>query len=119
MKSYKELQVWQKGYKLCLDIYRITKHFPKEEQYGLTAQMRISAVSIPSNIAEGYGRKSRKEYIQLLYVAYGSMCELETQLSISKDLGYIDTKNAVSVQQGIGDVERMLKTLIKSLEAKP
>lgn len=81
--------------------------------------MRISAVSIPSNIAEGYGRKSRKEYIQLLYVAYGSMCELETQLSISKDLGYIDTKNAVSVQQGIGDVERMLKTLIKSLEAKP
>jgi len=118
LKNYKELQVWQRGYKLCLDIYKITKHFPKEEQYGLTAQMRRSAVSIPSNIAEGYGRKSRKEYIQLLYVAYGSTCELETQLSISKDLEYIDNENAVGVQQGIGDVERMLQALIKSLEAK-
>lgn len=118
LKNYKELKVWQKAYELCLDVYQITKHFPKEEQYGLTAQMRRSAVSIPSNIAEGYGRKSRKEYIQLLYVAYGSTCELETQLSISKDLEYINTENAVNVQQGIGDVERMLQALIKSLESK-
>jgi four helix bundle protein len=76
LKNYKELKVWQRSYQLCLDIYKITKCFPKEELYSLTSQMRRAAISISSNIAEGYGRKTTKEYIQSLYIAYGSLCEL-------------------------------------------
>ena len=89
LKNYKELKVWEKAYKLCLDIYRVTKRFPKEEIYGLTSQIRRSAVSIPSNIAEGYGRKTTSEYVRFLYIAYGSVCELETQTMISGDLDYM------------------------------
>ena len=68
LKNYKELKVWQKSYKLCLEIYRITAKFPKEERYGLTSQIRRSVVSIPSNIAEGYGRKTTRDYIRMLYI---------------------------------------------------
>ncbi|MBI5096602.1 MAG: four helix bundle protein [Nitrospirae bacterium] len=89
LKSYKELKVWQKAYHLCIEIYKITKDFPKEERYVLTSQVRRASVSVPSNIAEGYGRKTTREYIQALYVAYGSNCELETQILLSGDLGYI------------------------------
>jgi len=89
-----------------------------EEKYGLTSQIRRSAVSVPSNIAEGYGRKSTKEYLQLLYIAYGSVCELETQLLLSGDLGYGKAADLEKLQQDMGDVERMLKALIKSLENK-
>jgi len=89
-----------------------------EEKYGLTSQVRRAAVSVPSNIAEGYGRKSTKEYLQLLYVAYGSICELETQILLSGDLKYIETGDLERLQQETGDVERMLKALIKSLENK-
>ena len=91
LKNYKELKVWQKSYELCLEIYRITAKFPKEERYGLTSQIRRAAVSVPSNIAEGYGRKTTPEYIRFLYIAYGSNCELETQILLSGDLGYIET----------------------------
>jgi four helix bundle protein len=118
LKNYKDLKVWQKAYQLCITIYKLTKHFPKEEQYGLTSQIRRSAVSVPSNIAEGYGRKTTQEYIQSLYIAYGSHCELETQIMISKDLGYIKSDDFQELQQDIGDVERMLKALIKSLQNK-
>jgi hypothetical protein len=75
IKNYKELKVWQKSYQLCLEVYRVTKGFPKEELYGLTSQMRRAALSIPCNIAEGYGRKTTPEYIRSLYRAYGSPCE--------------------------------------------
>ena len=71
LKNYKELKVWQKSYELCLKIYRMTTKFPKEEKYGLTAQIRRSAVSIPSNIAEGYGRKTTLDYVRMLYISYG------------------------------------------------
>ena len=118
LKNYKDLKVWQKAYQLCITIYRLTKHFPKEEQYGLTSQIRRSAVSVPSNIAEGYGRKTTQEYMQSLYIAYGSHCELETQIMLSKDLGYIKSDDSRELQQNIGDVERMLKALIKSLQNK-
>lgn len=80
LKNYKELKVWQRSYQLCLEIYKTTKRFPKEETYGLTSQIRRSAVFIPSNIAEGYGRKTTLEYVRSLYIAYGSNCELETQM---------------------------------------
>jgi four helix bundle protein len=119
LKNYKELKVWQKAYQLCLRIYEITKNFPKEERYGLVSQIRRSAISVPSNIAEGYGRKTVGEYIQALYIAYGSYCELETQVLISGDLRYIKAEDLEMLQKDLGDVERMLKGLIKSLEKKP
>jgi len=87
-QSYKDLIVWQKSYKLVLRIYEITKSFPKSETYGLSQQMRRAAVSIPSNIAEGYGRKHKAEYHQFLSIAYGSMTELETQYMLAVDLKY-------------------------------
>jgi len=89
LKNYKELKVWQKSYELCLTIYKITKEFPSDERYSLTQQIRRCAVSVPSNIAEGYGRKSTPEYVRFLYIAYGSICELETQILLAGDLGYI------------------------------
>ncbi|HIJ72435.1 MAG TPA: four helix bundle protein [Planctomycetes bacterium] len=88
-KSFKDLIVWQKSYKLVLEIYKTTRDFPKSEDYGLSQQMRRAAVSIPSNIAEGYGRKHKAEYNQFLSIAYGSLLELETQFLLAKDLNYI------------------------------
>jgi four helix bundle protein len=119
LRNYKDLKVWQRSYELCIDIYKITKGFPKEETYGLTSQIRRSAVSVPSNIAEGYGRKTTSDYIRSLYIAYGSNCELETQILLSGDLGYIEAGELKKLQDGIGEVERMLKALIKALENKP
>jgi four helix bundle protein len=118
LKNYKELKVWQKAYQLCLKVYRITKGFPREERYGLTSQIRRAAVSISSNIAEGYGRKTTPEYIRSLYLAYGSNCELETQVLLSGDLDYIKAKEMEELQGDIVEIERMLKALIKSLENK-
>jgi four helix bundle protein len=118
LRNYKELKVWQKSYQLCLGIYRITRRFPKEEIYGLTSQIRRAAVSVPCNIAEGYGRKTTPEYIRALYIAYGSNCELETQILLSGDLGYIEAEQSKKLRDEIGEVERMLKALIKSLENK-
>lgn len=119
LKNYRDLKVWQKSYQLCLEIYKATKEFPKEERYGLRSQIRRAAVSVPSNIAEGYGRKTTQDYIRFLYVAYGSNCELETQLLLAGDLGYIKTVEQLKkLGADIGEVERMLKALIKSLENK-
>lgn len=89
LRSFKELIVWQKAYKLVLEIYKLTKDFPKSETYGLSQQMRKAAISIPSNIAEGYGGKYKAEYHQFLSIAYGSLSELETQYLLFIDLGYI------------------------------
>ncbi|NWF76554.1 MAG: four helix bundle protein [Nitrospirae bacterium] len=118
LKNYKDLKVWQKSYQVCLDIYKITKGFPKEERYSLISQIRRAAISVPSNIAEGYGRKTTPEYLRSLYVAYGSNCELETQVLLSGDLGYIKNERLKKIQSDIAEVERMLKGLIKSLENK-
>jgi four helix bundle protein len=118
LKSYKDLKVWQKSYHLCLSIYKTTDNFPKHELFNLISQIRRSAVSLPSNIAEGYGRKTTPEYLRSLYIAYGSYCELETQVSLSGDLQYINSNKLVSLQKDIAEVERMLKALINSLESK-
>ena len=93
-KSFKDLIVWQKAYQLVLEIYKITNEFPQRETYGLMQQMRRAAISIPSNISEGYGRQHTKEYRQFLAMAYGSLAELETQYLLSIDLRYI-SKNEV------------------------
>jgi four helix bundle protein len=87
--SREKTKGWQKAYKLCLEIYKITKNFPNEEKYGLSSQMRRAAVSIPSNITEDYGRKTIPDYIRCLYIAYGSTYELEAQTLLSKNLGYL------------------------------
>jgi len=118
LKNYKELQVWQKAYQVCLEIYRLTKSFPQDERYGLTSQIRRAAVSVPSNIAEGYGRKTTNEYIQALYIAYGSTCEIETQALLAGDLGYIEDAELQKLLTDIGDLERMLKGLLNSLKTK-
>ena len=119
LKNYKDLKVWQKSYKLCLEVYRITAKFPKEEKYGLTSQIRRSAVSIASNIAEGNGRQTTKDYIRMPYISYGSVCELETQILLSGDLDLIEKGELATLKNDIAEIERMLKALIKSLENKP
>ena len=118
MQSYKELFVYQKGYQLSLEIYRVTNNFPKEELYGIVSQMRRAAISIPCNIAEGYRRGHRKEYIQFLYIAQGSCGELETLLSLSWDLSYINEENFAKLYKIQEDVSRLLRALINSL-SKP
>src|SRR5690606_35660521 len=90
MKTHKDLEVWKKSIELVTEIYQVTKNFPKEEIYGLTSQIRRSAVSVPSNIAEGAARQFNKEYIQFLYIALGSLMELDTQLIIAKNNDFID-----------------------------
>ena len=116
IRNYKDLIVWQKAYQLCLDVYKVTKVFPKEERYGLISQIRRSSVSVPSNIAEGHGRKSKAEYIQFLYIANGSLCELETQILLADDLNFTKDDSLRKVQKNIGNVERLLKGLINSLK---
>ena len=118
LKSFKELKVWQKAYLLCLEMYKVTSGFPGDEKFGLTSQMRRAAVSIPSNIAEGYGRKTIPDYVRSLYIAYGSNCELETQTLLSGDLEYLNKNKKESLIEKINEVERMLMALIKSLENK-
>ena len=88
--SFKDLIVWQKSYRLVLEIYKMTEGFPKTETYGLSQQIRKAAVSIPSNIAEGYGRKHKAEYNQFLSIAYGSLLEVETQYLLAVDLKYVN-----------------------------
>ena len=109
LKNYKELKVWEKSYQLCLEVYRITKEFPRIEIYGLISQMRRVALSIPSRFAEGYGRKTILEYLRFLYIAYGSVCELETQIILSGDLGYWNENHLSNLHKEVGEVERMLK----------
>jgi len=114
-KSYKDLIVWQKSYALCLLVYETTKVYPKSEQYGLINQLRRCAVSIPSNISEGYNRQHRGEYIQFLSIAYGSVAELETQLMLSKDLQYCPLDKYEKAQSLIIEVSKMLRALMESI----
>ena len=94
-ESFKDLIVWKKAYTLVLEIYKVTKGFPRSELYALVQQMRRAAVSIPSNIAEGYGRKHKAEYKQFLSMSYGSLSELETQYLLAVDLKYIDRNDVI------------------------
>lgn len=112
--SYHELIAYQKAYQLVLLIYRMTGSFPKEEVYGLTSQIRRAAVSIPSNIAEGFMRGT-KEYLHFLKIALGSAAELETQLSLSKDLGYSKDKDFQETQALNEEVIKLLKSYISKM----
>mgnify|MGYP001562676292 FL=1 len=110
-KSYKDLIVWQKSIELVVEIYRITAKFPKSELFGIVMQMRKAVVSIPSNIAEGYGRKSWKEKDQFYLISFGSRCELETQIIIAKRLKFIDNKEFVKADGLLDEVLRMLNKM--------
>ncbi len=118
MKSHKELGVWRAAIDLARDVYDLTKTYPKEEQYGLISQMRRSAVSIASNIAEGAARQGTKEFIQFLYVAVGSANELDTQIEISKAVKIVADERLNAVQDRLTRVTMMLRGLIRSLKTK-
>jgi four helix bundle protein len=113
VKTHKDLEIWQRGIALVEEIYRITKSFPKEEVYGLTSQLRRSAVSYPSNIAEGAARSSKKEYVQFLYVSLGSLSEVETQLMIAARLHYLKPEGVLAEVEAL---RRMTLNLIKYLK---
>lgn len=114
ISSYKELIVWQKSVELVSKVYEITRLFPEEEKYGLTSQIRRSAVSIPSNIAEGYGRGSSKTYLQFLSIARGSLFELETQFRIARKLNFISVNDDIEII--ISEISRMLNALINKIK---
>ena len=118
LKSYRDLLVWQKAMELTIEIYRFSSDFPKSEVYGLTSQLRRAGVSVPSNIAEGYGRGSRKEYVQFLCISQGSLKELETQVILAQRLNYGSTA-AVEGLLGLSEeVGRMLGALIRALKIR-
>ena len=108
IKSHKDLIVWQKGVDLVLTVYQLTKGFPREEVYGLTSQVRRAAISIPSNIAEGRSRGTRKDFSQFLRIALGSGSELETQLLLAKRLSFI---TEIDYNKAVGQLEEVMKML--------
>jgi four helix bundle protein len=115
IQSFKDLLVWQKGIEITDAVYSLTIKFPDIEKFGLTAQMQRAAVSIPSNIAEGFGRRYTKELQQFCRIALGSCCELETQLIIAKRRNYLSEEVFLSMQSSIEHESRMLMSLIKGL----
>lgn len=118
MKSHKDLEVWKRSVELVKTIYELTKSFPKEELYGITNQIRRSAVSIPSNIAEGAARNYNKEFIQFLYIALGSIAELETQIIISEKLSFLSKDYSENIQSELIEIKNMTLGLIKYLKNK-
>ena len=115
VRSYRELKVWQKGIDLVKMVYSLTRSFPKSEIYGLTNQMQRSAVSIPSNIAEGQGRQHTAEFRQFLHVALGSAAELDTQLVVALELGYVTAENAQPIFDLILEIRKMTYALLNKL----
>jgi four helix bundle protein len=111
MRGYRDLVVWQKAMELVTDVYRATSEFPKHELYGLTSQIRRAAVSVPSNLAEGHGRTSRREFHQFISQARGSLVEVETQLEIARNLNYLSRELASELQAKAARVGRMLNGL--------
>ena len=118
INSYRDLRVWQDAMTLVQNCYVLTKGFPREEQFGLTAQIRRAATSVPANIAEGYGRDNSGTYIQFLRIAQGSLKELETHLLISERVSLTATSIIEPILAQCDSVGRMLRSLIKSIEEK-
>src|SRR5918911_3360308 len=108
LKSYSELIAWQKAMDLVQTIYETVRVFPKEEIYGLTSQLKRAAVSVPSNIAEGQGRKSAREFIHHLSIAYGSLMEVETQILIAIRLGYLSQQDAEQITERTSEIGRLI-----------
>ena len=117
IQSYRDLLVWQKGMALVTEVYALTRKYPASEQYGLVSQTRRSAVSIPSNIAEGYGRNSTSDYTRFLRIAGGSLYELQTQVEIAVNLNYISRKDFEAVDEASNEISKMLLGLIRKIES--
>ena len=116
MQGYKDLIAWKKSIELVKEVYKVIALLPNCEQFALCSQMRRSAISIPSNIAEGYGRGSRKEYVRFLYVSKGSAYELETQLILCEELGYINYERIGKSLELCNEAERLINSLINKFE---
>ena len=115
IKSFRDLDVWKLGKKIVVNVYQVTKEFPKDELYGLVGQMRRAGLSIPSNVAEGFNRIHNREYRQFLYIALGSCAELETQIEIALELGYLSQINHDELLEDMDHESKMLRNLIKRL----
>jgi len=115
-ESFHDLRVWKKAMDLVVDVYQLTSTFPPEEKFGLTSQMRRAAISIPSNIAEGHGRRSAKEFVRFLWIANGSLVELETQILIAERLRFIPSEQGQEICNGLQDISRMMAGLRTSLK---
>ncbi len=115
--SYKEQFIWQKSLDLSVRCYRLTEYFPKTELYGMTSQIRRCSVSIPSNIAEGYGRKGKGEYIHFLHIALGSARELDTQLTISLRVNLAQENYIKSVLEDVDEIQRLLVSTLNKLKS--
>lgn len=116
MKTHKDLNVWKTGIDFVTKVYKTTSDFPKEEIFGITSQIRRAAISIPSNIAEGAARKSINEFRHFLYISLSSAAELNTQLIISNNLGFIDQDKTDKLNSELDSISRMIQGLIKSLK---
>ncbi len=116
IKSYGDLEVWQRGVALAEEVYRLTRAFPPTERYGLAAQMQRAAVSVPSNIAEGWGRGSRADFLRFLAIARGSLYELTTQVIIAQRVGYVEGEAATALLGQLESLSRMLLAYIRSLK---
>ena len=114
-QSYRDLVVWQKSMRLVTETYLVTEAFPKSEMFGLTSQLKRAVISVPSNIAEGQGRDSTKEFLHHLSIAYGSLMEVETQIQIAANLSYIMQSEADKLTDKCGEVGRLLNGLLRSL----
>jgi four helix bundle protein len=119
VKSFRDLVVWQRSVELCLALYKLTRQFPREEVYGLTSQLRRAGVSVASNIAEGFGRRSRSDYRSFLRVARGSVLEVQTQLVIALELQYGEQGKIREVEGTAEEVSRMLWVLIEKIGRTP
>jgi four helix bundle protein len=115
-RRYSDLTAWQKAMSMVEYVYLVSKHFPKEELYGLTSQLRRAAVSVPSNVAEGHGRNGRREFVHHLSIALGSLAELETQIQISFRLGYLTADELSQFQSMASETGRLMVGLMHSLE---
>lgn len=118
MHRYKKLDIWKRAISLATKIYKATSTFPKEEQYGLTSQLRRCVVSIGSNIAEGAGRNTDKDFVRFLNIAYASTCELETQLIITRNLGLVVETESQKLSEEINELQKMIYSFTKKLKVK-
>lgn len=118
MSNFRNLMIWQKSMSLITKIYKSTKNFPKEEIFALTSQIRRSSVSIPSNIAEGFGRDSNKEYLRFLNISIGSLFEMQTQLEIAKNIDYLNEEEFNTLYEDSREIERMLVSFIVKIKER-
>jgi len=116
-KPHKKLNAWKQSVELAVLLCRTTDAFPKSERFGLAGQIRRAGVSVPSNIAEGAARQTKKEFIQYLHMAQGSLSELDTQIEIAKQLGYLDDRTARDIDQRMNEIDKMISGLIRHLKS--